>query len=470
AYAMSKPTSANNLWKKGQYQRLTQFEMSKLRDSTKELNGNRLGYGFNLVTELPTRNRCIINGSYQRIDNFSRFVEGQVVSSKSEVEEFFSTSLSLNAEGRYGSFSASSQFKRDMLNSFQNLEQNNTVAFVIQDKTYTLINDAWPTIDPRALALLQANTNISKTNFRNICGDVLVDGIQYGRELSLLLQVKSKTQQAKDVVDTAAEISASYMMLISGSADSKTLEQYRHYQQNYEIKVKAYVSGESMVLSDTNLLNFADKLREFESNLGKHHSVINYQTSAYQVPDDMDYWQAFKDYRPAKLAIQKWHQFMAFTHSEQCQYKDIAQVCAVTKQMYRDVFENCSNTYRWPSCLEPSLSECKLPTEQPCNYIEQVSTLVWQDAVVDWEQSYDVMFPKESLEINIIGYEMKLENGSIKKTALDLRVRLDKPHQFDGLFVCDLKVKEDHISMCGVMDERGVGKVMIEKLRYLIRQ
>ena len=467
--AMLEPAFVNSLWKKAQYQPLNPSEINALNGSNKRLNGNQLGYGFNLVTERPTRNRCLSDQSFQRVDNLSRYVEGRVVSSKSEVEEFFSADLSINAEGSYGNFSASTQFKRDMSNSFQNLEQNNTVAFVIQEKTYTLINDAWPTIDPRALALLQANTNIGKTNFRNICGDVLVDGIQYGRELSLLLQVKSKTQQKKDVAETAAKISASYMMLISGSADTEVLEQYRQYQQDYEIKIKAHVSGDLMVLSDTNLLNFAENFREFETSTSQRHNIISYQTSTYLIPEGMEYWQAFKDYRPARLAIKKWHRFMAFTHSEQCQYWDIAQTCALTEQMYRDVLESCANTYRWTSCFEPADPDCQLYSEQPCNYIEQVANLTWQDSVIDWEQSYDVLFPKESLELNIIGYEMKLENRKVKKTALNLSIPLNKPNRFDGQFVCDLVVKEDRVSMCGVFDETGVGKVIIEQLRYLIR-
>ncbi|GEM75709.1 hypothetical protein [Vibrio sagamiensis] len=472
SHAMSKPALYDLLWERAQYRLLTQSEVNALNNSIKGLNGHRLGYGFNLVTELPTRNRCIINQSYQRIDNLSRYVEGRVVSSKSEVEEFFSAALSVNAEGRYGSFSASSHFQRDVSNSFQNLEQNKTVAFIIQDKTHTLINDAWPTMDPRALALLQANTNVSKTNFRNICGDALVDGIQYGRELYLLLQVKSKTQQKKDTSDIAADISASYMMLISGSVDIEILEQYRQYQQDYEIKIKAYVSGEPMVLSDTNLLNFADKLREFEGRKTEQHRIISYQTSAYQIPEGMEYWQAFKDYRPARLAIKKWNQFMAFTHSEQCQYKDIAQLCALTEQMYRETWENCSNTYQWPSCFNPDEPECQLYTEQPCNYIKQVAELAWQDSVADRKQSYDVMFPKESLEINIIGYEFTYEKSSrdLKKTEFEFRIRLDKPNRLNGYFMCDLVVKEDRISMCEISNDWGVGQVVIEQLSYLVRQ
>ncbi|PME49538.1 hypothetical protein BCV27_18150 [Vibrio lentus] len=472
AHATSRLTLFDSLWEKALNKLLTQSEINNLNYSIKGLNGHHLGYGFNLVTELPTRSRCLINQSYQRIDNSSRYVEGRVVSTKSEVQEFFSSALSVDAEGRYGSFSASSHFQRDVSNSFQNLEKNNTVAFVVQDKTYTLINEAWPTMDPRALALLKANTDVSKTNFRNICGDALVDGIQYGRELYLLLQVKSKNQQKKDTSDIAADISASYMMLMSGSVDIELLERYRQYQQDYEIKIKAYVSGEPIVLSDTNLLNFTEKLREFEERKTNNNRIINYKTSPYQIPEGMEYWQAFKDYRAARLTIKKWDHFMAFTHSEQCQYKDVIQECALTEKMYRETWENCSNTYQWSSCFAPDDSECQLYTEQPCNYINQLAEVTWQNSVADWKQSYEVMFPKESLEINIIGYELTYERISrdLNSTEFEFRIRLDKPSQLNGHFMCDLVVKEDRISMCEVSNDWGVGQVVIEQLSYLIRQ
>ena len=50
---------------------------------------NLLGYGFNLISGQPTRNRCILNRQYQTIDNFNRYLDGRIVSSKSEVDEFF---------------------------------------------------------------------------------------------------------------------------------------------------------------------------------------------------------------------------------------------------------------------------------------------------------------------------------------------------------------------------------------------
>ena len=473
------------LWEKAADVRLTQTEIdilsfdinrrfarsvrSDAQDFYSISEANLLGYGFNLISGQPTRNRCILNRQYQTVDNFSRYLDGRIVSSKSEVDEFFSSALSMNAEGRYGGVSASSRFQRDVSNSFQNLEQNNTVAFIIQERTKRRISDGWPTIDPRAQTLLDTNTDVSKSNFRTLCGDEFIDGVQYGREISLLLQIQSKTQRREDTEKTAAEISANYMALVSGSLDHESVEKYRQYQQDYDVVIKAYVSGEPVTLSDTNLLNFAEKLKAFEQNSDKRDSILSYQTSAYQIPEQMEYWQAFKDYRPARSAMIKWHQFMTFKHPELCQYRDVKSLCSLTRQHYQEMRMNCASTYRWSHCFEPESPQCFLFSGQPCNQIDTLGTLRWHDAVVDWEQSYDVMFPKEAVELHIIGYEKKLENREVKTQPLDLKINLDDPDRFNGQFVCDLLVKEDRVGMCGVMGNGRFGKVIIEKLRYLLR-
>ncbi|WP_339389038.1 hypothetical protein [Vibrio caribbeanicus] len=50
-----------------------------------------------------------------------------------------------------------------------------------------------------------------------------------------------------------------------------------------------------------------------------------------------------------------------------------------------------------------------------------------------------------------------------------MKINLDDPDRFNGQFVCDLLVKEDRVGMCGVMGNGRFGKVIIEKLRYLLR-
>ncbi|PME34410.1 hypothetical protein BCV39_21240 [Vibrio sp. 10N.286.55.E10] len=484
---IAQPNSVDkvNLWEKARVVRLTPSEIDQLRfdarhrfsrsvrsnnkDSPATSEANILGYGFNLVSEQPIRNRCILNREYQTIDNFSRYVEGRIVASKSEVDEFFSSALSMNVDGRYGGVSASARFRRDVSNSFQNLEQNNTVAFIIQERTRKLIRDAWPAIDQRAQALLETNTEISKRNFRSLCGDEFIDGVQYGREISLLLQVKSKTLRNEDMAKTAAQISANYMTLVSGDLDHETIEKYRQYQQDYDIVIKAYAAGEPITLSDTNLLNFAEKLRAFESSSNRQDSILSYQTSAYQVPEQMEYWQTFEDYRPVRNTMVKWHQFMVFKHPERCQYRDVKSLCSLTRQQYQEMQMNCANTYQWSHCYEPESSQCLLLSGQPCNQLDIMGELKWYDADVDWEQSYEVMFPKEAVELHIIGYEKKLENREVKTKTIDLKINLNDPSRFNGEFVCDLIMKEDRVGMCAVLDDKRFGKVIIEKLRYLLR-
>ncbi|EGU39942.1 hypothetical protein [Vibrio splendidus] len=485
--AIAQPNSEDkvNLWEKAQEVRLTPNEIDLLHLDTKSrlprsvrannkesyatVQKNILGYGFNLISEQPIRNRCILNHKYQTINDFSRYVEGRIVTSKSEVDEFFSSALSTNIDGRYGGISASARFKRDVSNSFQNLEQNNTVAFVIQERTKRLIRDAWPTLDPRAKALLDTNTEISKSNFRALCGDEFIDGVQYGREISLLLQVKSKTQRSEDAAKTAAQISANYMSLVSGGLDHETKEKYRQYQQDYDIVIKAYAAGEPITLSDTNLLNFAEKLRTFENSSDRQDSILSYQTAAYQVPEKMEYWQTFKDYRPARNTMKKWHQFMVFEHPDLCQYRDAKSVCSLTRQEYQEMQMNCASTYNWNRCHEPESPQCLLLSGQPCNQLNIMGKLKWYDAVIDWEQSYEAIFPKEAVELHIIGYEKKLENREVKTQTIDLKLNLDDPNRFNGEFVCDLIMKEDRVGMCAVLNDKGVGKVIIEKLRYLLR-
>ncbi len=393
-YANNESGELVNLWEKAESTVLNNNELdiiksygektSKLNQKTYNTAGvrvprmpnsssgnNIVNYGFNILSQEPTNYNCLSENRTIEVPNFSKIVDGKVVINTTEINEFFEMNTSAGASGGFGKFSASASYKRKITRDFRELSNATTVAFTIKNQTKEKITEAWPELSPRAQRLLQAGSQASKINFRNLCGDAVISSAIYGKEIAVLIQVESKTNELKKSKEVAKEIAASYGGLVGGSASQSTIEKYRRYQNDYNFKIRAYIVGDETVISDSNLLNFKEKLVRFEESDSQVLSPIRYETSEYLNPTNKSYWQTFLDYRPIGQKMKKWDHFMDFEYAPRCPSQSYAQLCVQTSNKYVDMYGKCEGARGWNECFSPEQPQCTLLQGQRCNQLEK---------------------------------------------------------------------------------------------------
>lgn len=376
---------------------------------------NIVNYGFNILSQEPTNYNCLSQSGTVEVPNFSKVVDGKVVINTTEINEFFEMNTSAGASGGLGKFSASASYKRKITRDFRELSNATTVAFTIKNQTKEKITEAWPELSSRAQRLLQAGSQASKINFRNLCGDAVISSAIYGKEIAVLIQVESKTNELKKSKEVAKEIAASYGGLVGGSASQSTIEKYRRYQNDYNFKIKAYVVGDNTVISDSNLLNFKDKLVRFEESDSQVLSPIRYETSEYLNPTNKSYWQTFLDYRPIGQKMKKWDHFMDFEYAPRCPSQSYSQLCVQTNNKYEDMFGKCEMARSWSNCFSPDQAQCTLLQGQRCNQLEKESYSVWRE--VSKAGSWNP-------------HALAIETVAIPSNAVKVRVAFDKRYGF----------------------------------------
>lgn len=223
----------------------------------------------------------------------------------------------------------------------------------------------------------------------------------------MLIQVESKTNELKKSKEVAKEIAASYGGLVGGSASQSTIEKYRRYQNDYNFKIKAYVVGDNTVISDSNLLNFKDKLVRFEENDSQVLSPIRYETSEYLNPTNKSYWQTFLDYRPIGQKMKKWDHFMDFEYAPRCPSQSYSQLCVQTNNKYEDMFGKCEMARSWSNCFSPDQVQCTLLQGQRCNQLEKESYFAWREVskAGGWDARAiavdSVAIPSEAVKVRV---------------------------------------------------------------------
>jgi len=408
-YAQGSSEELTRLWEKAELEVLNDRELDKIKNNgtltvklnnrlTKDLRdrGNTLSsmrnrgsvvysrdnivnYGFNILSQEPTNYNCLSENGTIEVPNYSKVVDGKVVINTTEINEFFEMNTSASASGGFGKFSASASYKKKITRDFRELSNATTVAFTIKNQTKEKITEAWPELSSRAQRLLLAGSQASKINFRNLCGDAVISSAIYGKEIAVLIQVESKTNELKKSKEVAKEISASYGSFVSGSANQSTINKYRRYQNDYNFKIKAYVVGDDTVISDSNLLNFKDKLVRFEENDSQVLSPIRYETSEYLNPTNNAYWQTFLDYRPIGQKMKKWDHFMDFEYALRCPSQSYSQLCVQTANKYKEMYGKCESARGWSECFSPEQAQCTLLQGQLCNQLEKESYSVWKE-------------------------------------------------------------------------------------------
>lgn len=437
-YANNESGELVNLWEKAESTVLNNNELdiiksygektSKLNQKTYNTAGvrvprmpnsssgnNIVNYGFNILSQEPTNYNCLSENRTIEVPNFSKIVDGKVVINTTEINEFFEMNTSAGASGGFGKFSASASYKRKITRDFRELSNATTVAFTIKNQTKEKITEAWPELSPRAQRLLQAGSQASKINFRNLCGDAVISSAIYGKEIAVLIQVESKTNELKKSKEVAKEIAASYGGLVGGSASQSTIEKYRRYQNDYNFKIRAYIVGDETVISDSNLLNFKEKLVRFEESDSQVLSPIRYETSEYLNPTNKSYWQTFLDYRPIGQKMKKWDHFMDFEYAPRCPSQSYAQLCVQTANKYVDMYGKCENARSWSNCFSPEQSQCTLLQGQLCNQLEKEDPII-EDKPIWKEISKPGSWSEKSIP---------RDNVSIPSNAIKVRVTFE---------------------------------------------
>ncbi|EDP58699.1 hypothetical protein [Vibrio sp. AND4] len=420
-YAKSSSEELTSLWEKAELEVLNDRELDKIKNNgmltvklnnslTKELRdsssilSNRdkfVNYGFNILSQEPTNYNCLMEGGTGDVPNLSKIVDGKVVNSTSEINEFFE--MNTPAGEGFGKFSAFASNKRKVSQNFHELSNATTVAFTIKHQTKEKITQARPELNSRAQRLLLAGSQASKINFRNLCGDAVISSAIYGKEIAVLIQVKSKTDDLKKSKEVAKEISASYGGLVSGSASQSTIDKYRLYQNDYNFQIKAYIVGDDSVISDFNLLNFKEKLVQFEKNDSQELAPIRYETSEYLNPTNNTYWQTFLDYRPIGQKMKKWDHFMEFEYAPRCPFQPYFRLCLQTSNKYAHMYGKCGNAKRWSECFSPDQPQCTLFQGQTCNQLAKEDPIrkdmsVWKDISKPGGWS-DIAYPSDKVVI-----------------------------------------------------------------------
>lgn len=420
SYARNDTNIQTQLWNKAEHEILNKDEIELIKKSdlkyknkslrrssfSTSMNNSIVNYGFNVLSQEPTNYNCLSGDGARVIPNFSKVVDGKVVTSTEEINEFFEMNTSAGANGGLGKFSASGSYKKKITREFRELKKATTVAFSIRNQTQEKITNIWPELSPRASKLLKAGSNASKINFRNLCGDAVISSAIYGKEIAVLIQVESKTSEVNKSKEVAKDISASYGGLVGGSASKSTIEKYRRYQDDYNFKIKAYIVGDETVISDSNLLNFKNKLVEFESNDSKVLSPIRFETSEYLNPTDKLYWDTFLDYREFGRKVDKWESFMDFEYAPRCPSTSLNQLCVHTENKYYEVIEKCENARSWKDCLTPEQSQCVLLNGDLCDQLSRESYSTWKSIAKSggWSNGIlpdKVLIPKEATRVKV---------------------------------------------------------------------
>ena len=376
----------------------------------------QIGMGYDRLRQELVGDICLntTTANVQTINNRSKTFNLSL--SKTREEYFRSLNLeeNLSVGGAYSSFSGSFSGKKSLAATAKRVEDTHilTASFVDRHSTTQMTNGATLPFDSTYMGWLVGGL---PGHFRNSCGDAYVSSYDTGREATLTFQMQSDDFSSSEVRTRTAEMKVAIGNYVSGGYQQTKREEINNSYSKYGVQVYLLSTGSGAEVASVITLDAAlDYLRRFEQEPSNQLVVYNYGTTDYLRPSSVPV-SAWPDYKPKRNILERWYRFdnqvsfrcTAFELPDSSGpevdkfllMNDYATsvagavsnphvVCRNTKRALQLQIQNCEDTDKWGSCIQPDSASCPVSgSSLSClNYAKQLPLWINNDATLSLDR------------------------------------------------------------------------------------